>query len=301
MPEIDYGAVFEGSEGEKVTEPAAPSEPSAAQGEEEREPAAPAADEGTPEEKILPEGVKTDNKTEDDARFAAARRKAEAERDEAIARVRKEAEEQAARTIDGFFQNSGLINPYTRQPIRSKAEYDAYRTQYEAEQKAALLKKSGMNDAEFQQFVSGLPEVREAREAKEQAEAAVKAARQEQAKVKVAEQLKEIQAIDPAIKELKDLSKLDTYPQIYDMVRRGYSIVDAYRLANYDALTQQAAEKSRQAAINAAKSKEHLTPTAQRGAGAVTVPEDIKAEYRMLNPGITDAEIQKHYQKYMKK
>lgn len=296
MTEIDYGGVFEvETAGENVTESAEPSDTTeTTAGEEAQEPAAPAAGEETQEETPKEEP----KKTEQDAKFAAARRKAE--RDAEIAKIRQEAQEEANQKFEQFFANSGLVNPYTRQPIRSKAEYDAYRVQYEAEQKASLLKKSGMSDAEFQAFVSGLPEVREAKEAKAQAEAAARAAREEQAKLKVTEQLKEIQALDPSIKELKDLAKLETYPQLYDMVKRGYSISDAYRLANYDALTQKAAEASRQAAMNAAKSKEHLNPTVQRGAGAVTVPEDVKAEYLAFNPGATEAEIQKHYQKYMK-
>lgn len=296
MTEIDYGGVFEvETAGENVTEPAEPSDTTeTTAGEEVQEPAAPAADEETQEEAPKEEP----KKTEQDAKFAAARRKAE--RNAEIAKIRQEAQEEANQKFEQFFANSGLVNPYTRQPIRSKAEYDAYRVQYEAEQKASLLKKSGMSDAEFQAFVSGLPEVRQAREAQAKAEAAEREVRAEQAKLKVAEQLKEIQAIDPNIKELKDLAKLETYPQLYDMVKRGYSIADAYRLSNFDALTQKAAEASRQAAMNAAKSKEHLNPTVQRGAGAVTVPEDVKAEYLAFNPGATEAEIQKHYQKYVK-
>lgn len=296
MTEIDYGGVFEvETAGENVTEPAEPSDTTeTTAGEEVQEPAEPAADEETQEEAPKEEPKKTDQ----DAKFAAARRKAE--RDAEIAKIRQEAQEEANQKFEQFFANSGLVNPYTRQPIRSKAEYDAYRVQYEAEQKASLLKKSGMSDAEFQAFVSGLPEVRQAREAQAKAEAAEREVRAEQAKLKVAEQLKEIQAIDPNIKELKDLAKLETYPQLYDMVKRGYSIADAYRLSNFDALTQKAAEASRQAAMNAAKSKEHLNPTVQRGAGAVTVPEDVKAEYLAFNPGATEAEIQKHYQKYVK-
>lgn len=296
MTEIDYGGVFEvETAGENVTEPAEPSDTTeTTAGEEVQEPAAPAADEETQEEAPKEEP----KKTEQDAKFAAARRKAE--RDAEIAKIRQEAQEEANQKFEQFFANSGLVNPYTRQPIRSKAEYDAYRVQYEAEQKASLLKKSGMSDAEFQAFVSGLPEVRQAREAQAKAEAAEREVRAEQAKLKVAEQLKEIQAIDPNIKELKDLAKLETYQKLYDMVKRGYSIADAYRLSNFDALTQKAAEASRQAAMNAAKSKEHLNPAVQRGAGAVTVPEDVKAEYLAFNPGATEAEIQKHYQKYMK-
>lgn len=297
--EIDYGEVFGVTTGENVTEPAEPSDATEnTAGEEVQEPAEPAGETQEQEEPSAPESVNTEVKTEQDAHFAAARRKAEREAE--IAKIRQEAQEEANQKFEQFFANSGLVNPYTRQPIRSKAEYDAYRVQYEAEQKSNLLKKSGMSDAEFAAFVSGLPEVRQAREAQAKAEAAEREVRAEQAKLKVAEQLKEIQAIDPNIKELKDLAKLETYPQLYDMVKRGYSIADAYRLSNFDALTQKAAEASRQAAMNAAKSKEHLNPTVQRGAGAVTVPEDVKAEYLAFNPGATEAEIQKHYQKYVK-
>ena len=298
MTDIDYGAALglETTEGAEGTEAAAPSEAQDAQGAEAQEPAAPAAEETEP---APPE--QESGKTEEDARYAAARRRAEAERDQAIARVKKEAEEKAAKSLEEFFQRSGLVDPYTKKPIRTREEYESYRERYEAEQKASLLKKSGMSDAEFQAFVQGLPEVQEARRAKEQAQQAAQEAREAQAKVKVAEQLKEIQEMDPSIKELGDLAKLESYPKIYDMVKRGYSISDAYRLANYDALTHQAAEKSRQAALQNAQSKQHLSPTTQRGTGSVSVPEEIKREYRLLMPDATDAEIQKHYQKYVKK
>ena len=41
--------------------------------------------------------------------------------------------------------------------------------------------------------------------------------------------------------------------------------------------------------------KQHMGQTKERGAGAVSVPADVKEMYRALNPGITDAEIQTHY------
>ena len=79
-----------------------------------------------------------------------------------------------------------MTNPYTKKPITSKAEYEEYRERFEEEKKSHLLRKSGMSDEEFNQFVQNLPEVREAREAKLAAEkaaakqAAVKAARDAQ-------------------------------------------------------------------------------------------------------------------------
>ena len=304
--EIDYGAVFdvevpETTTGAEETEIAAPSEETgtttaAAQGEEEQEAAAPAVEETEECEQPQTEVPEQEPKTDRDAQFAAARRKAEAERDAAIAQAKEDAQKQ----VDEFFKTSGLMNPYTGQPITTRAEYEAYRERFEADQKAKLMEKAGITQEEFQAFVQGLPEVRAARQAKAEAEAAARQAREQEAKARVDEQLRQIRAIDPTVKELGDLAKLDTYPKLYDMVKRGYSILDAYRLANYDTLTQRAAEASRKAAINSVQSKQHLKATESRGGGAIPVPDSVLEEYRALNPGATKEEIQKHYQSYMK-
>ena len=303
--EINYGAVFdvevpETTTGAEETEAAEPSEndttTAAAQGAEEQEAAAPAGEGEEDPEQPQTEAQEQEPKTDRDAQFAAARRKAEAERDAAIAR----AKEDAQRQVDEFFKNSGLMNPYTGQPITTRAEYEAYRERFEADQKAKLMEKAGITQEEFQAFVQGLPEVRAARQAKAEAEAAARQAREQEAKARVDEQLRQIQAIDPTVKELGDLAKLDTYPKLYDMVKRGYSILDAYRLANYDTLTQRAAEASRKAAINSVQSKQHLKATESRGGGAIPIPDSVLEEYRVLNPGATKEEIQKHYQSYMK-
>lgn len=317
MDDIDYGALFGiDAEGAEVTEPAEPSGDTTAQGANEQEPAEPAAVEEQIEETNAegaedggqstggdsPEGQADGQKQtpEQNAKFAAARRKAEAERDAAIAKARQDAQAEAQRTIDEAFRTSGLTNPYTKKPITSKAEYDEYRARLEADRKARLLKKSGMSDEEFQQFVQGLPEVKQAKEAQAAAETAARQAREQQARLKVEEQLKEISALDPTIQELKDLAKMETYPKFYELVKRGNTLTDAFKLANYDALTGRAAAASRQAAINSAQGKQHLSPTTQRGAGAVSVPADVKAEYLAFNPDATDAEIQQHYNRYVK-
>lgn len=317
MDDIDYGALFGiDAEGAEVTESAEPSGDTTAQGANEQEPAEPAAVEEQIEETNAegaedggqstggdsPEGQADGQKQtpEQNAKFAAARRKAEAERDAAIAKARQDAQAEAQRTIDEAFRTSGLTNPYTKKPITSKAEYDEYRARLEADRKARLLKKSGMSDEEFQQFVQGLPEVKQAKEAQAAAETTARQAREQQAKLKVEEQLKEISALDPTIQELKDLAKMETYPKFYELVKRGNTLTDAFKLANYEALTGRAAAASRQAAINSAQGKQHLSPTTQRGAGAVSVPADVKAEYLAFNPDATDAEIQQHYNRYVK-
>ena len=114
--------------------------------------------------------------------------------------------------------------------------------------------------------------------------------------MKVDEQLKEIGKLNPNIRELKDLAAMETYPKFYELVKKGNTLVDAYRLANFEALTSSAA-----AALNNLQGKQHMGQTKERGAGAVSVPAEVKEMYRALNPGATDAEIQAHYNRSHKK
>lgn len=311
MSEIDYGALFgidaTGAEEQDVADPAADT---AAQGENEQDVADPAEQNtgSTPadgnatggNDSSEEEGEARQN-AEQNAKFAAARRKAEAERDAAVEKAKAEAQAEAARVINDAFKNSGLVNPYTKQPITSKEEYDAYRQRYEAERKKAMMRKSGMSDADFDAFVQNLPEVREAREAKEQAEQAKREAQQAAAKVKVDEQLKEIGALDPSIRSMEDLAKMPTYAKFYELVKKGNTLTDAFKLANYDALTKGAAAGARQAALNAAQGKQHMGQTQTRGAGAVSVPAEVMEQYRAFNPDATEAEIRAHYAKSHKK
>lgn len=207
----------------------------------------------------------------------------------------------AQRSVDEVFARSGLKNPYTGQPITTKAEYDAYREQFERERRENLLRQSGMTQEEFQQFVQDLPEVRRAREAQAAAERATREAREAAARVRLEEQIREIGAIDPSIKSVADLAKMPTYPRFYELVQRGNTFTDAFRLANFDALAQRSAAGARQAAVNSARSKEHLAETRTRGTGAVSVPAEVREQYKFFNPDATEEEIQKHYQKHHKK
>ena len=302
--EIDYGALFgieenQGAEGQEVAEPAENQEDPAdagAEGQEVAEPAAADSQEQTVAETAAgnQDGLSQEQQgqsAEENARYAAARRKAEQERDAAIERARADAQAEAQRVIDEAFQGSGLVNPYTKQPIQSKADFDAYKQAFEEDQKAKLLKRSGMNEAQFNAFIQSIPEVRKAKEAET-------AANRARAEIKVQEQLTEIRKLNPNIQSVRDLTTMESYPQLYAMVQRGYDLADAYRLANFAELSKREAEAARQSAINAVKSKSHMVPAAERSGGTeVMVPEETKKLYRKLNPGVTDEEIKRHYAK----
>ena len=295
MSDIDYGEVFGIEAGENETAAAEPSDAAETQGEKEQETAEPAETETDNTDETDVEEDKGQDKDEN-ARFAAARRKAEAERDAAIAQAKMDAQRQ----IDEAFAQSGIQNPYTGKAITSKKEFDEYRKQFEEERKNKLLRKSGMTDEEFEQFVSNLPQVREAQAKEAQAAEAIKKAQEAEMRAAIDEQIKEIGQYDPAIKAVEDLPKMDNYQDFYGYVKRGLTFLEAYKLTNYDKITQQTASKVKRAALNAQQGKDHLSATTQRGAGAVTVPADIKAEYRQFNPEMTDAEIERHYNNYLK-
>lgn len=284
MADIDYSAVF-GLEGEEVQEAAAPATEDNV-GANEQEAAAPAGesqDGAEPEQKPSEEidhHVQTD---EENARYAAIRRKAEAD-----------AEKRMNAELDKSIASLGLTDPYTNKPITNHSEMQAYRQRFVEEQRKEMQEKAGMSPEDYQRFVDSLPEVQEGKKAQQKV-------MDLEIRAKIDSQMREIQMISPEIKSMEDLSKLDNFEKLYDMVGKGYELADAYKVLNYDRLTAKAAEVAKQQALNSIGGKNHLQPVTPRGQGAVPVPVDVAAEYRALMPEATDAEIQAHYNKYARK
>ncbi len=302
---VDYNALFGvetsgESAGENDQQPAEADESSEAEAEKP-------ADAENEEETAGEDGEKTTQgaenvqSAEENSKYAAARRKAEAERDLAVQKAREETRAQMQAELAETIKALGMVNPYTKQPIVDKAGLDEYKQRFEIEKKARFAKKAGMDDTEFQKFVDDLPEVKEARAKAAQAEEAQKAVAAERAKQEIDRQLAEIREMDPAIASLEDLQKMPNYQQFYDLVKRGNTLTDAYRLANFEKLTAQQSQQAKQAALNQVNSKSHLDRTVTRGAGAVQVPADVVAEYRAFNPDATMDEIRAHWAKYQKK
>lgn len=237
---------------------------------------------------------------EENARFAAARRKAEAERDAAIAEAERRAKEQAEAFIASVLADSGILDPYTGKPVTTTEEYEAYRRHRAEAQKSTVIDATGMSDEEYQQFVESLPQVREARAAQAEAEKIRKQAAELQARVRLEKQLKEIGQLDPSIKSVDDLVYMDNYPEFYERVQRGMTMTEAFKLTNYDRLTRDAMKASRQAAMNETAGKQHMAQTQQRGEEAVSVPADVREMYKAINPDATDAEIQAHWRRSQK-
>ena len=291
MDETDYTTLFGLNEGANEQEPAEPAEAgNESAGANEQDPAAPATGTDTPDQ-----GDEQKQTPDQNAAFAAARRKAEQE----LARYKQEEQQRTAAAVDAAIASMGMTDDAGK-PITTKAEMDAFNARRAEERRTQVLSDTGMNEAEFQQFVDNLPQVRAAKDAAARAAEAERRANDSAAKAAVEEQIKAIGALDPSVKTLEDVLRLPNYQQIYARVQKGASLKDAFILENFDALRAKDAAAGRQAALNATATKGHLAPTQTRGQGAQTVPADVKALYRELNPDATDAEIQNHYNKYHK-
>lgn len=210
--------------------------------------------------------------------------------------IAREIRARAAKQLDESIAALGLTNPYTKEPIKNKADYDAYRAKLDEDRRTKLLKKAGMTEEEFAKLAAEQPEIKaqleEAREAKRQAAAAT-----------MSEQMRQIHELDPEINTIEDLAKMPNYAQFYRFVKQNrLSLVEAYKLTNMERLSARTAAATKQAAMNAAQSKAHLEATKARGKGGdvTVVPNDVREYYRMINPKATEAEIKADYAKYLK-
>lgn len=210
--------------------------------------------------------------------------------------IAREIRARAAKQLDESIAALNLTNPYTKEPIRNKADYDTYRAKVEEDRRAKILKKAGVSEEEFAKLAAEQPEIKaqleEAREAKRQAAAAT-----------MSEQMRQIHELDPEINTIEDLAKMPNYAQFYRFVKQNrLSLVEAYKLTNMERLSARTAAATKQAAMNATQSKAHLEATKARGKGGdvTIVPNDVREYYRMINPKATEAEVKADYAKYLK-
>ena len=228
------------------------------------------------------QGGKKPQSREENSKFAAARRKAERERDAAIQAIRNEEAAKRDRLIAGM----GLTNPYTNQPITTEAEYAQYQQTHAEKTRQSYQMKLDMSEDEWSAMVAELPEVKEARKLAQDA-------KQQQMQAWVEQEIAQITKLNPAIRTAEDLANDPRYDQILKRVDGGSGIYDAYRLEHFDELSRGA---GRQAAINAA-GKSHMGSTKGRGNGGLNVPADELRWFRDLNPRATDEQIRAWYNK----
>jgi len=219
---------------------------------------------------------------EENARYAAIRRRAEEE-----AKRKYESEINSInQQISAMCQ--GITHPTTGQPITNVRDYvDALQIQQRQAQEQEL-KEKGIDPSVIDKMIESNPVVMQAQQVIEQN-------KKTQAEQALQNDLAEITKYDPSIKGLQDLASLPNFPEILSRVERGASLIDAYKMVNFDTFMQHTNEAARQQAINQMRGKEHLTT--QKGVAEaedyVEVPAEIMS--RMKSEGKTEKQIRELY------
>lgn len=238
--------------------------------------------EGTTENtETEPSNVQSD---EDNAKFAAARRRAEAE----FNQKQQALDAEFARRFEGY------ENPITHEPIRNQKDYFAALDAQEKLARDKELEDKGIDPKVFEDMVNrqvnNNPIVQQAQEV-------LNHARQSQLENTIAEGLREISTLDPNIKTIDDILNLPNAQQIIGYTKQ-LSLVDAYKLANFDSLMQGKVAGAKQAALNNINGTSHLNQTdniATADNGEVEIPQSELAQWKKAFPHATHAELRKKY------
>ena len=182
-------------------------------------------------------------------------------------------------TLDDYFAAMDAQAEQNRQEAIDRMTANQSREQQEA------LRQILANDPEKRRLNARVQEL-EQKQLNEQAETAFN------------RDFSELQKLEPALKTVNDLEKLDGFDKIVQLVQeKGLDMVTAYKAVNYGRATQASQAAGKQAAINAARSKNHLAAhegQAQPGTQKV-MSESMLRIARETFPDKTDAEIQKLY------
>ena len=111
--------------------------------------------------------------------------------------------------------------------------------------------------------------------------------------------ISEINSFDSDIKSVDDLLNMPKYDEYYNLVAKGYSLTDAYKIVAFDKITSNKAASAAQVVKNNIDSKGHMKSMSGAQPNDVIVPEDVLAMYHKNLPQMSEQEIKDHYKKYL--
>ena len=207
-------------------------------------------------------------------------------------RAESEFKKREAQRDAEFAQRFGhLVNPITKQPIRSERDYlDALDAQ-EQLQREQKLRESGIDPQIIDDLVQKNPLV-------VQASKYMADAQQKEAEALVFEDVATLSKLDSSIRTLDDVP--DNIVQT--ALAKGITLVEAYKIENYDKTTSAKEEAIRQSAINQVKNKAHLNPIngVATNDNSVEIPHELRDMWEQLFPNKTWAERKKLYNEQLK-
>jgi len=235
-----------------------------------------------PEEKPEEKPVQS---PEENAKYAAARREAEA-REKAVRAEMARLDAQVAEQFGSY------KNPITGEPVRSVQGYfDALNAQKQV-QAQQQMQEAGLDPNLLNELIANNPVIKQAQQ--------VLVSQQEQQFVNdVNEQMAQLHEMNPSINTPNDLLDMENYREFRGYIDRGLNLVEAYRLVNYGKISQQSIDAAKQAAINQAKSTSHLQATTSvsddAGKEMVDIPADELVFWKECYPELTPKQLKEKY------
>lgn len=218
------------------------------------------------------------------------------------ATARKRSEREAQERIDREFEQrfAGYKNPKTGATITSMKDYfAALDAQNEIARQRDIERVTANQTAEQAQAIRRLIE-NDPEKAKLKAD--MEQMRQDAAQQRAQEAFNAdfaaLQKLDPSIKTVQDLSNQPCFAQVVALVQNnGLDLVTAYKAANYQNAAQNSAAAGKQAAINAARGKNHLAPHdgASTPGNRKVMSDSMLRMAREAFPDKSDAELEKLY------
>jgi hypothetical protein len=186
----------------------------------------------------------------------------------AFANMRRQNQELTRRLqeTDAMFarQFGKYTNPETGQPIRSAQDYYEAMAAQERMNAREQMQQNGIDPTMIDNLIANSPAVR-------QAQAATAELNNYRAQQKLEADYKEILALDPSLNGIDDILNDPSMPLMAERVAQGMSLVDAYKIVNFDKVFNSKEAAVKQQTINQVKGKNHLSTGA-----AVTVSSDLE-------------------------
>lgn len=298
-----------GANGQEIADPAEEGREGADRGANGQEVAEPAeAQEQPQEDGEAQEGGQEGQSPEMDAatrRENAARRRRQEQQaaidkavQEALAAERQRNEKQ----LEDIFKRTGLKNTVTGEPIKNQADFEAWERAWHQQQLESHAQAGTLTAEMLEKVVAEHPDVKRAQQLIQAQQQLEQQRAEEAAQRRIEADLAKIRALDPEVTSVEQLFRGKYGQQIMELTRKGLDLSQAYYLATRADREQAIAEAARQQAALLSRGKQHLIPNGSAaGAGAVAVPQEEMALYRMMMPGATEAEIQAHYNKHLKR
>ena len=214
------------------------------------------------------EGEVTETETEGENEEVTEPQTQSPETNAAFANMRRQLEAANRRLADTdamFARQFGkYTNPETGQPIRSAQDYYEAMAAQERMNAREQMQQNGIDPNVIDNLIANSPAVR-------QAQAATAELNNYRAQQKLEADYKEILALDPSLNGIDDILNDPAMPLMAERVAQGMSLVDAYKIVNFDKVFNSKEAAVKQQTINQVKGKNHLSTGA-----AVNVSSDLE-------------------------